>query len=120
MSSDIKVCVFKSGSSFFSPSVLLRPLCYYLSSQTQKRNIDSEGNGSRSLLTYFLFVLFLLLIFLAVDLLLLPLVLVLVPTLLFVFDFDLIIFLLLGATSLLVVLIGPGGVEGSVDSVDMV
>ena len=38
----------------------------------------------------------------------------------FIFDFDLAAFLVVGSTSRLVVLIGPGGVvEGSVDSVDI-
>ena len=64
------------------------------------------------------FVLFLLLVFLAVDFLLL----LLVPILFFafIFDFDLAAFLVVGSTSRLVVLIGPGGVaEGSVHSVDI-
>jgi hypothetical protein len=64
------------------------------------------------------FDLFLLLVFLAVDLLLFPLV----ATLLFAFGFDrgLVAFLVIGFASLLVVVIGPGGVvEGSVDSFDI-
>jgi hypothetical protein len=65
------------------------------------------------------FDLFLLLVFLAVDLLLL----LLVAILLFAFGFDrgLVAFLLvIGFASLLVVVIGPGGVvEGSVDSFDI-
>jgi hypothetical protein len=63
------------------------------------------------------FDLFLLLVFFAVDLLLL----LLVAILLFAFDFDpgLVAFLVMGFASLLVVVIGPGGVEGSVDSFDI-
>jgi hypothetical protein len=34
----------------------------------------------------------------------------------FIFDFDLVAFLVVGPTSRLVVVIGPGGVEGSVGS----
>jgi hypothetical protein len=63
------------------------------------------------------FDLFLLLVFLAVDLLLL----LLVAILLFAFGFDrgLVAFLVIAFASLLVVVIGPGGVEGSVDSFDI-
>jgi hypothetical protein len=63
------------------------------------------------------FDLFLLLVFLAVDLLLL----LLVAILLFAFGFDrgLVAFLVIDFASLLVVVIGPGGVEGSVDSFDI-
>jgi hypothetical protein len=63
------------------------------------------------------FDLFLLLVFLAIDLLLL----LLVAILRFAFGFDrgLVAFLVIGFASLLVVVIGPGGVEGSVDSFDI-
>jgi hypothetical protein len=63
------------------------------------------------------FDLFLLLVFLAVDLLLL----LLVAILLFAFSFDrgFVAFLVIGFASLLVVVIGPGGVDGSVDSFDI-
>lgn len=59
-----------------------------------------------------------LLVFLVVDLLLLLLVAILLFA--FGFDRDLVAFLVVGVASLLVVVIGPGGVvEGSVDSFDI-
>jgi len=71
------------------------------------------------------FVFFLPLVFLAADFL--PLLLVPILLFAFVFNFDLaaflvvVAFLVVGSTSLLVEVIGPGGVvEGSVDSVDSV
>jgi hypothetical protein len=66
------------------------------------------------LVPFLVFVLFLLLVFLVVDFLLLPLVPILFFA--FAFDLDLVAFLVVGTTSRLVVVIGPGGVEGSVDS----
>jgi hypothetical protein len=65
------------------------------------------------------FDLFMLLVFLVVDLFLLLLVAILLFA--FGFDRDLVAFLVVGVASLLVVVIGPGGVvvEGSVDSFDI-
>jgi hypothetical protein len=54
------------------------------------------------------------LVFLVVDFLLLPLVPILFFA--FVFDLDLVAFLVVGPSSRLVVVIGLGGVEGSVGS----
>jgi hypothetical protein len=70
------------------------------------------------LVLFLVFVFFLLLVFLVVDFLLLLLVLILFFA--FIFDFDLVAFLVVGPTSRLVVIIGPGGVEGSVVSVGSV